>query len=118
MTAVRWLTAFLDTAEESSEAAETFWSRATGYHLSPRRGDREEFASLLPPSGDPHLKVQRVVQTPPGGLHLDLHTDDVRGLAARAEELGASASYLDAGYVGDHEVSDWMRVSCTQVNQW
>jgi len=97
--AVRWVTGFLDTARESAEAAETFWSRVTGYRLSASRGDRDEFATLLPPSGDPHLKVQRVVQTPPGALHVDLHTDDVRGLAERAEELGASASYLDLGYV-------------------
>jgi Glyoxalase-like domain len=96
---VRWLTAFLDTAEEQAEVAESFWSRVTGYHLSPRRGARGEFASLLPPEGDPHVKVQTVVQSPPAGLHLDVHTDDVRALAAWAEELGASASYLDAGYV-------------------
>jgi hypothetical protein len=96
---VRWITAFLDTAREAAEVSETFWSRATGYHVSPPRGERDEFATLLPPTADAHLKVQRVVQTPPGGLHLDLHTDDVRGLAHRAEDLGASASYLDLGYV-------------------
>ena len=96
---VRWVTAFLDTAEESAESSEAFWSRVTGYRLSPRRGERGEFATLLPPSGDAHLRVQRVFQSAPGGLHLDLHTDDVRGLAARAEDLGASASYLDLGYV-------------------
>jgi hypothetical protein len=99
MTDVRWVTAFLDTPREHAEAAESFWSRATGYELSPRRGAREEFASLLPADADPHLKVQRVQQSSPGGLHLDLHTDDVRALAQRAEELGASASYLDQGYV-------------------
>jgi hypothetical protein len=97
--AVRWLTAFLDTAEEQAEHAETFWSRVTGYHPSERRGPRGEFASLLPAEGDPHLKVQTVVQSSPGGLHLDLHADDVRALAAWAEELGATASYLDDGYV-------------------
>ena len=96
---VRWLTLFVDTAEEHAEVAESFWSRVTGYHLSPRRGPRDEFASLLPADADPHLKVQRVVQSAPGGVHLDVHADDVRQLAARAEELGASASYLDEGYV-------------------
>jgi hypothetical protein len=99
MSGVRWLTVFLDTAEESAEASEVFWSRVTGDPLSARRGVREEFATYLPADGDPYLKVQTVVQTPAGGLHLDLHSDDVRGLAARAEELGAAASYLDAGYV-------------------
>ena len=96
---VRWVTAFLDTVHEHAERTESFWSRVTGYPLSPRRGDREEFASLLPADGDPHLNVQTVDQSAPGGLHVDLHTDDVRALAARAEELGGNASYLDAGYV-------------------
>ena len=96
---VRWVTAFLDTAQEQAEQVESFWSRVTGYRLSPRRGEREEFASLLPADGDPQLKVQTVVQTPPGGLHVDLHTDDVPALAGRAQGLGASADDLDAGYV-------------------
>ena len=96
---VRWVTVFLDTREEEAEEAETFWSRVTGYLVSAPRGARGEFVSLLPADGDPHLKLQVVVQSPPGGLHLDLHTDDVSGLAARAERLGASASYLDEGYV-------------------
>jgi Glyoxalase-like domain len=96
---VRWVTAFLDTAPEQAEQVESFWSRVTGYRLSDRRGASEEFASLLPPDGDPHLKVQTVVQTAPGGLHVDLHTDDVQALAARAAALGASTRYLDAGYV-------------------
>lgn len=96
---VRWVTAFLDTAHEHAEQTESFWSRVTGYRLSPRRGAREEFASLLPVDGDPHVKVQSVVQSSPSGLHVDLHTDEVRDLAARAEKLGARASYLDAGHV-------------------
>lgn len=99
MTGIRWLVAFLDTARERAEEVESFWSRVTGYHVSARRGERREFASLLPGDGDPHLKLQTVVQSSPGGLHLDLHTDDVRAVAARAEELGASASYLEGGYV-------------------
>jgi Glyoxalase-like domain len=96
---VRWVTAFLDTVSEHAEQVESFWSRVTGYRLSPRRGVREEFATLLPADGDPHLLVQTVVQPSPGGLHLDLHTDDVPALAAKAEGLGASARPLDAGYV-------------------
>jgi predicted enzyme related to lactoylglutathione lyase len=96
---VGWVTAFIDTAEDRADDAEVFWSRVSGQRVSQRRGARDEFASLLPAEGDPYLKVQRVGQSPPGGLHLDLHSDDVRGLAARAEDLGASASYLDAGYV-------------------
>jgi hypothetical protein len=96
---VRWVTAFLDTAQEQAEQVESFWSGVTGYRLSPRRGARGEFASLLPADGDPHLKVQAVGEPTAGGLHVDLHTDDVAALAARAEQLGASADPLDAGYV-------------------
>jgi hypothetical protein len=99
MSEVRWVTAFLDTAEEHAELTESFWSRVTGYRLSPRRGARGEFASLVPADGDPHLKVQTVVQSPPGGLHVDLHTDDVPGLVGRAEALGASTGDPAEGYV-------------------
>jgi hypothetical protein len=99
MSEVRWVTAFLDTPHERAERTESFWSRVTGYRLSPRRGVQEEFATLVPADGDPHLKVQTVAESSPGGLHLDLHTDDVPGLAARAEALGASAGQLTDGYV-------------------
>ena len=94
-----WLTAFLDSPPESAAASETFWSAVTGTRLSARRGDRDEFATLVPRDGDAFLKVQQVVQSVPGGLHLDLHTDDVIAFAERAEQLGATASYLVQGYV-------------------
>jgi hypothetical protein len=96
---IGWVTAFLDTDEERAVEAERFWCQVTGSLLSPRRGPRAEFVTLLPPDGDPFLCAQTVVQSPPGGLHLDLHTEDVRGLAARAEQLGAAASYHESGYV-------------------
>jgi hypothetical protein len=96
---IRWITAFIDTAEDRAEEAEVFWSRVTGQVVSARRGRNDEFATLLPDDGDPFLKLQRCGQSTPGGLHLDLHTDDIDALAMRAEQLGASASYLDLGYV-------------------
>lgn len=99
MTSIRWMTAFLDTETDRASSAEAFWEAVTGYSLSGRRGRDDEFATLVPSEGDPHLKVQRVRQSSPGGLHLDLHTDDVAGLADRAESLGASASYQEEGYV-------------------
>jgi len=96
---IGWLTAFLDSPPETAAASERFWREVTGTRLSPPRGDRDEFATLLPPDGDPVLKVQRVGQSVPGGLHLDVHTDDVRGLAGRVEELGGSTSHHVLGYV-------------------
>lgn len=99
MTEVGWVTALLDTADEHAEPVEVFWSRVTGHVVSPRRGRRGEFATLLPPDGDPALRLQRVVQSAPGGLHLDLHAEDPAALATRAEGLGATASWLEEGYV-------------------
>ena len=96
---IGWMTAMLDSPPETAVASERFWRRVTGTRLSPRRGPRDEFATLVPPDGDPFLKMQRVVQSIPGGLHLDLHTDDVRGLAARVDDLGGSTSHHVLGYV-------------------
>lgn len=99
MNGVTWLTAFIDTADERADLAEVFWSRVTGQVPSARRGPREEFSTMLPADGDPYLRLQRVIQSTPGGLHLDVHTDDLDELSLRAETLGAAASYLDEGYV-------------------
>ena len=96
---IRWMTAMLDSPPESADASQTFWLGVTGARLSPPRGPREEFTSLLPTDGDPTLKLQRVVQSSPGALHLDLHADDVPGLAERVESLGGSSSYHVLGHV-------------------
>ena len=99
MSGIGWITAFLDTDETRAPEVERFWCAVAGCELSSRRGTRAEFATLLPPDGDPFLRAQSVVQSPPGGLHLDLHASDIAGLAAQAEQLGASASYHELGYV-------------------
>jgi hypothetical protein len=91
---VRWVTGFLDGPDRSSEA---FWSAVTGSVLSARRGGGV-FATLLPPDGDPYLRVQ-VVADPPARCHLDLHTEDVPGLAGRAEALGAARVFADGELV-------------------
>jgi len=54
--------------------AAAFWCAATGTTLSARRGVREEFATLLAPSGDAYLKVQEVGDA--GGVHIDLSVLD------------------------------------------
>ncbi|MFZ0529794.1 MAG: hypothetical protein WAL91_04575 [Propionicimonas sp.] len=62
----------IDLPEAEFAAGIGFWSDATGHALSPLRGDRQEFASLLPPDG----AVQRSVRPPwtvldaPGGRPL------------------------------------------------
>nr|WP_223205474.1 VOC family protein [Gordonia jinghuaiqii] len=67
----------------------TFWRAIAGSTVSPPRGDRREFASLEPFHGDPHLRVQRI-DDGPGGVHLDIHTDDPRAAATEALALGAT----------------------------
>lgn len=96
---IDWVSAFLDSPEETAAESEVFWAALTGCTLSHRRGEIAEFATLLPDQGDAYLQVQEVVQSVPGALHLDLHTTDVPGLSARAEQLGATASYVAEGYV-------------------
>jgi hypothetical protein len=96
---IGWVTAFLDSPPETARATEEFWLAVTGTRPSPRRGPRDEFATLIPAAGDPYLKVQQVGQSVPGGMHLDLHTEDVRALAERVDELGGRTSHHVLGYV-------------------
>jgi hypothetical protein len=71
----------------------------TGYELSPFRGPAGEFATLLPPSGDAYLRVQRLLSGS-GGCHLDLHVDSAEGTleeaAGRAVALGATVRHREA----------------------
>jgi hypothetical protein len=67
-----WLTAFLDLTADELDPAVAFWRGVTGYGLSAPRGEHDEFATLLAPSGDAFLRVQRVAAGP-SGVHLDLH---------------------------------------------
>jgi hypothetical protein len=72
MTGPTWLTAFLDFRTDEFDEGVAFWHAVTGYDVSPRRGEREEFATLVPPSGDAFLRVQRLDAAGPG-VHLDVH---------------------------------------------
>jgi hypothetical protein len=96
--AVTWLTAFLDTAADDAPAAEAYWAAVTGWPLSERRGPDDEFATLQPPDGDSPVKVQVVGEPPAGGMHLDVHTDDLDGLLGDAARLGAEIRMTDLGY--------------------
>jgi hypothetical protein len=94
---IRWVYAFIDRPAEKFEAAAAFWTAVTKSTLSPRRGGHDEFATLLPPDGDPHVKLQAVGSA--GGMHLDLAVDDVHKLAERAVGLGASEVCDHGNYV-------------------
>lgn len=84
---IRWMWAFADLPESGFERAVDFWSAATGWAVSARRGERGEFATLLPPQGDAHVKVQAVGGD--GGAHLDFAVPDMEGAAREAGALGA-----------------------------
>lgn len=98
----RWVTIFLDFPADGFDAGVAFWQEVTGSELSAFRGEDGQFATLLPPYGDPWLRVQRLASGP-GGCHLDLHIDisaqSLDGAAAEAVRLGASVRYREDGLV-------------------
>lgn len=86
---VRWLWAFLDLSHDGFDQTLEFWRGVTRTSVSPRRGERGEFATLVPDHGDAWVKVQRVGRA--GGVHIDLGVDAPLGsAAARAQQLGAT----------------------------
>lgn len=101
---IAWLTAFLDFRPASFDPGVAFWSGVAGASPSAPRGSHEEFLTLVPPSGDPWLSVQRLGSASPARVHLDLHVDDPSALRRVADDLGAvllqdqgHASYLSPG---------------------
>ena len=93
---IRWVTAFIDLPASTHEAGEQFWLEATRSTLSERRGAQGEFATLLPPEGDAYLRMQRV-RSGQGGVHLDLHVEDITAFAWRAVSLGATELSREEG---------------------
>jgi hypothetical protein len=83
-----WLTFFADLAADEWEAGTAFWLAVTGYALSAPRGEHGEFATLVPPEGDDHFRVQRVGGD--SGVHLDLHVRDLHAAVGTAVSLGAT----------------------------
>jgi glyoxalase superfamily protein len=80
-TTIQWVTGFLDFPAPVFEAGRDFWLGVTGYALSPPRGPRADFATLVPGAGDAYLRVQRTYDGP-AGCHLDFHTPDWARLAS------------------------------------
>jgi hypothetical protein len=91
---VQWVTGFFDFPAAVFEAARDFWRGITGYALSPPRGPRADFVTLVPGTGDAYLRVQRIYDGP-AGCHLDFHAPDWAGLAARAGGLGAQLVHAE-----------------------
>jgi hypothetical protein len=86
---IHWVTAFLDYPADDFASGAMFWQAITASTLSPPRGLEGEFATLLPTSGDPYIRVQRI-QEGAAKCHLDLHVDDIAREVERAITLGAS----------------------------
>jgi hypothetical protein len=86
---IRWTYAFVDRPAESFGRACDFWTAATGTRLSPPRGERDEFVTLLSDGADAYLKAQGVASGN-GGAHLDFAVEDVPALVESALRLGAS----------------------------
>ncbi|UUZ61586.1 VOC family protein [Nocardioides sp. B-3] len=91
------MSAFIDVPAPDFEPSVTFWSAVSGWSPSARRGADEEFLTLVPPTGDDHLRMQRVGDESPR-IHLDLHVPDPRASADRAVEIGAK-EVADHGYL-------------------
>ncbi|MVU77089.1 VOC family protein [Nocardia sp. ET3-3] len=85
---IRWVWAFLDRPAAQFDSAAEFWTAVTGTTLSPRRGDHDEFVTLLPESGAATVKMQAIGG--PARVHLDLDVDDVSAATDRAVALGAT----------------------------
>ncbi|MER6121558.1 VOC family protein [Streptomyces sp. NPDC001795] len=85
---IRWTYAFVDRPSGEFGPAGDFWTAVTGTKLSEPRGERAEFVTLVPESGDACVKAQAVAAG--GGAHLDLAVEDVAGLVATARRLGAA----------------------------
>lgn len=98
---IRWLTVFLDFPATEFGNEVTFWRAIAGTTVSPPRGERREFATLQPFNGDPHIRVQRV-ESGLGGIHLDLHVDDLQAATLEAFACGATS-------VADHSTHRVLR---------
>ncbi|MGL5823891.1 MAG: VOC family protein [Nocardioides sp.] len=83
-----WLTAFLDLPADQFAVGVQFWAAVTGFEISTPRGERDEFVSLLPATGDDYLRAQRV-DSGPARVHLDLTVDHPRRTADAAVREGA-----------------------------
>jgi len=95
---IKWTWAFVDRPQPDFDASARFWTAVTGTTLSARRGDRGEFATLLPGpgQGDACVKLQGVFSG--GGAHLDLEFDDFEAAVTRVVERGGTIVARDEAW--------------------
>lgn len=83
-----WLHMFLDVPRPVWPQAIRFWSAATGWQTSAPRGKDGQFLTLVPPVGDPWLRIQAIPEAT-SRVHLDLDTADRAQAIARSTAAGA-----------------------------
>jgi glyoxalase superfamily protein len=93
---IRWLTGFFDFPAAQFEIGKQFWVGVTDYAMSPPRGPRGDFATLVPGEGDAYLRLQRIYDAP-AGCHLDFHALDWAEQAVQADGLGARRVFTEDG---------------------
>lgn len=94
---ITWLSAFFDLPADVHDEAVRFHRDLTGYGLSPARGERSEFATLVPAEGGDYLRVQRLADGP-ARIHLDLRSPEPQADVARAVDLGATVVAVGDGH--------------------
>ena len=87
-----WLQVFLDTPRAAFDEAVDFWSAVTGWRPSERRGEDDQFLTLVPPGGSAYVKMQAV--DGPAGVHLDLDSVDRPASIDQARSLGATTAWV------------------------
>jgi Glyoxalase-like domain len=94
---IGWVTAFVDGLADTCQPMTEFWCAVTGSELSPWRGDKNQFATFIPPDGDAYLRIQRI-ETGDPRIHLDFHVQDFDRAVEHCRLLGAHV-VADHGYV-------------------
>lgn len=89
MTPIHWINLFVDVNRRDLDAAVDFWCQTLDLTASAKRGQNQEFVTLLPATGASWLRVQGI-ETEDSRVHLDFSVDDVDAATAEAVSLGAT----------------------------
>jgi hypothetical protein len=84
----RLTAALFDVADEDFAAETSFWSGALGCPPKPNEDD-EDYEFLDGLFSGLQIMVQRIGESAPSRVHLDIETDDVEAEVRRLEALGA-----------------------------
>lgn len=91
-----WFHLFLDVPRSGWEDAVEFWSAATGWAVSPPRGEDGQFVTLVPQEGAAWLKMQAIDGAAPR-IHLDLDAVNRETAVERSASHGASLAWTYDG---------------------